>query len=237
MPLSLPPTPDRSTPCYSHPHGATPLHDIRRRAQEHGWATLNNAELLSLMIRDARGVQIAHDLLSSFQGSLDEIARMSLAALDRMPGIGASTAAAIGAALELGRRRLSHDRGKPVQIKRSYDAYEVLRPVLMDLPHEEFWVLLLDTQQQMRVRLRVSVGGVSSTLVDPKVLFRLALEWGATGLIVAHNHPSGHLMPSQDDIALTDRLCKGAPILGLKLCDHLIVTATGYYSFADHGLM
>jgi DNA repair protein RadC len=137
--------------------------------------------------------------------------------------------------LELGRRRKELEPEAKPKIASSKDAFELLRGDLMDLPKEEFWVLLLNRANRVIAKRRISEGGVSGTVADPKIIFKLALEELASGVIVAHNHPSGNLSASQQDIDLTRKLKEGGKLLEIQLLDHIIVAGTRYYSFADNG--
>jgi DNA repair protein RadC len=168
---------------------------------------------------------------------LNELAKLSIKELMKIKGIGEAKAITIVAALELGRRRKETDsEGKP-KISSSKDAFELLRGDLMDLPHEEFWVLLLNRAHRVIKKKRVSEGGVSGTVADPKIIYKMALEELASGVIVAHNHPSGNLTASQSDIDLTKKLKEAGKFLEVQLLDHLIIAGSKYYSFADEGII
>jgi DNA repair protein RadC len=119
----------------------------------------------------------------------------------------------------------------------SASAYDLVRSVLEDLPHEEFWMLLLDRGNRLLDRVRISTGGLHGTVADPKVIFKRALERRASGLVLAHNHPSGQLRPSEEDIRLTRKLMDGSMLLDLSVMDHLIVVNQGYFSFADNAML
>ncbi|MFN5550908.1 MAG: RadC family protein, partial [Bacteroidota bacterium] len=140
-------------------------------------------------------------------------------------------------ALELGRRRREVDAAEKPKIGSSKDAYEMLRGELIDLPHEEFWVLLLNRANRVIKKRRISEGGVSGTVADPKLIYKMALEDLASAVVVAHNHPSGNLQPSQNDIDLTKKLKEAGKFLEVQLLDHLIVAGTKYFSFADEGFL
>jgi DNA repair protein RadC len=152
-------------------------------------------------------------------------------------GIGEAKAITIVAALELGRRRKELQPEERPKIEASRSAFDLIKSDLMDLPHEEFWVILLNRANRLIRTKRVSGGGVSGTVADPKIIFKLALEELASGMIVVHNHPSGNLTPSQSDIALTKKLKEGGKLLEITLLDHLIVSNEKYLSFADDGLI
>ena len=141
------------------------------------------------------------------------------------------------AALELGRRRKESESRERPKVASSNEAYELVKGDLMDLAHEEFWVLLLNRANRLIKKKRISEGGVSGTVADPKIIFKLALEELASGIIVAHNHPSGNLVASQTDIALTKRLKEAGKVMEVQLLDHLIVAGPKYLSFADEGMI
>ena len=155
----------------------------------------------------------------------------------KFKGIGEAKAITIIAAMELGRRRqLSNIKERP-QIRSSRDAFDLIAPILMDLQHEEFWILMLNRSNRVVSRECISTGGVSGTVVDAKIVFRKALEVLASSIILCHNHPSGNLKPSQADIDLTKKLKRAGENLDISVLDHLIVSERGFYSFADEGMM
>ena len=155
----------------------------------------------------------------------------------KIKGIGVAKAITIVAALELGRRRKETDPEEKPKISSSKDAFEQLKGDLMDLHHEEFWVLLLNRANRVIKKKRISEGGVSGTVADPKIIYKIALEELASGIVVAHNHPSGNLTPSQSDIDLTKKLKEAGKFLEVQLLDHLIIAGQKYISFADDGLL
>ncbi|MGB1217429.1 MAG: JAB domain-containing protein, partial [Saprospiraceae bacterium] len=132
------------------------------------------------------------------------------------------------------RRQLSHIKIRP-QIRSSKDAFQILAPMVMDLPHEEFWILLLNRANKVVAKEQVSIGGVTGTVVDAKIIFRKALSSLACGIILCHNHPSGNLNPSQADLQITKKLKQAGETLEINVLDHLIITENGYFSFADEG--
>lgn len=150
-------------------------------------------------------------------------------------GIGEAKAISIIAALELGRRRKSEEVAQRRRITSSREAYEWIYPQLADLPQEEFWVVLLNTANRIIDTLRVSQGGTTSTLVDMRLLFKPALLQQASSLMLFHNHPSGNRLPSRADDQLTLKIKEAAALFDIRVLDHLIVTDTAYYSYADEG--
>lgn len=213
----------------------------REKMKLKGRHTLSDAELLAILIhsgsREESAVALAQRILQSVQQNLLELGKISLAELTKFKGVGEAKAITIAAALELGRRRqLSDIKVKP-QVRNSSNAHEAIAPLLADLDHEEFWILLLNRANRIIGRERVSSGGMAGTVVDAKVIFRLALAGKACAIILCHNHPSGNLQPSQADLDLTNKLAKAGESLDMPVLDHLIVAETGYLSFSDEGML
>lgn len=206
-----------------------------------GTSALSEAELVAILIGSGTAktsaVELAKKVLLLSNHNLNELARLSVKDLMKIKGIGEAKAITIVAALELGRRRKAQDLDEKPKISSSKDAFDLIQGHLMDLPHEEFWVLLLNRMHQVVKKKRISEGGVSGTVADPKIIYKLALEDLASGVIVAHNHPSGNLKPSQSDIDLTRKLKEAGRFLEVQLLDHLIIANRNYFSFADEGLI
>ncbi len=206
-----------------------------------GKAALSDAELIAILIGSGTtslsAVDVGKALLKAANHNLNELARFSLNDLKKIPGIGEAKAVTIMSALELGRRRKEADSLKREQIRSSQDAYQCIRAELLDLPHEEFWVILMNRANMVLKKVPISKGGVSGTVADPKIIFKVALESSASSLILVHNHPSGNLQPSEADKRLTRKMVEGGKMLDLPVLDHLIFTNHGYYSFADEGML
>jgi DNA repair protein RadC len=206
-----------------------------------GKAALSDAELIAILIGTGTAacsaVDLARMLLASVGNNLGAVARMSVSDLCKFKGIGEAKAISIISALELGRRRKEQDPPKFLKITGSRQIYELMRPDLHDESVEQVYLLLLNRTNGLIKKERVSQGGISASVVDPKVVFRFALEQGAHSLILIHNHPSGNLQPSESDKRLTQRLQKIGKELEILLLDHLIYTDQGYFSFADEGIM
>jgi DNA repair protein RadC len=168
---------------------------------------------------------------------LHELSRYSFSELSSIQGLGPAKCSTLLAAFELGRRKRSAERKKGVSVGSSAHAFELFHQHLSDLNHEEMWVLFLSRNNQVIKLEKVSEGGFSGTVVDPKRIFHLALQHKASQLILAHNHPSGNLTPSAEDIRVTEKLIQAGRVLELQVLDHLIVTESSYYSFADEGKM
>ncbi len=204
-----------------------------------GKNALSDAELLAILLGSGTvgesAVALAQRILSEVDYNLHELGKRSVTELQRYKGVGEAKAIAIAAALEIGRRRQLSDLRERPRITGSRDAFQVIAPLLTDLHHEEFWVLMLNKANEVFARERLRTGGMAGTVVDVKILFKTALDARAAAVIAVHNHPSGNLQPSQADVDLTRRLRKAGELLDLPLLDHLIVSERGYYSFADEG--
>ncbi len=213
----------------------------RERLLQLGAGALSDAELLAILIRtgttEASALDLARTVLDRAGNDLGRLGRMSVGQLVRVKGLGEAKAIALVAALELGRRRRNSAPEERVCITTSAVAFDLLHPLMADLMHEEFWLLLLDRGNAVQGRVRVSHGGMHGTVADPKVIFREAIDRRASGVVLAHNHPSGRAVPSEEDIRLTRKLVEGGRLLDITVHDHLIITATGYYSFADNGAL
>ncbi len=206
-----------------------------------GKSVLSEAELIGILIgsgtRTLTAVDLAKQILHSVDNNLNLLAKLSVNDLKKFKGIGEAKAINIVSALELGRRRKEADQPKVVKITTSKTAYDIMRPYLQDMPHEEFWVLLLNRANQLIKPVPISQGGVSGTVVDPKLIFNCALEALASSVILVHNHPSGSLKPSKEDLKLTQQLKEAGRILEIPVLDHLIYTDSGYFSMADKSLL
>ncbi len=211
----------------------------REKLLELGKNHLRDAELLAILIGsgnvDENAVELSARILDSVNNNLTELGKKSITDLCQFKGIGEAKALTIIAALELGRRRQFRDIEQRKQILTSNDMYESIFNELVDLRHEEFWVILLNQANHILKKIRIGMGGVSSTLADPKLILKSALDALSSNIILVHNHPSGNLKPSEADIKLTEKLKKGCALLDIQVLDHLIVSHTGYYSFRDEG--
>ena len=206
-----------------------------------GKAALTDAELVAILIgsgtRDLSAVDLSKIILQKASNNLNELAKLSIKDLMKIKGIGEAKAISIIAALELGRRRKESEVVLRARISSSRDAYEQIQPYLLDLPHEEFWLLLLNRANEVIKPVQVSQGGVSGTVADPKIIFKFAIECLASAIILVHNHPSGNLKPSAADKERTRRLYNAGKLLEIPVLDHLIFTDGGYLSFADEGML
>ena len=213
----------------------------REKLLQKGTQALSDAELIAILIGSGSTSESAVDLSKRIlfeQGdNLSRLSRMSVSYLRRYNGIGEAKAISIVAALELGRRKRIFDSSLSDKVRSSKDAYHHLYTDLIDLNYEEFWVLLLNKANRVIGRHRVSSGGIDSTVVDCRKIFKVAIDQMASSVILGHNHPSGNLIPSVQDKKLTNKVKEGALLLGLQVIDHLIIAGDTYFSFADEGLI
>jgi DNA repair protein RadC len=213
----------------------------RERLLLKGAGSLSNAELLAILLvtgsRKEHALSLARRLLGVGEEPLRALGHMTAAHLMTFPGVGPGKAVTVVAAMELARRYTLSPVIASQTIRQSRDAHGQLTPLFADLMHEEFWVLYLNNANKVQFRFQVSKGGLTSTLVDVRIILKKALELGAVGLILAHNHPSGNLRPSKSDIQITRKTKKAAAIMDIKLLDHLIVHGSEYYSFADEQIL
>jgi DNA repair protein RadC len=213
----------------------------REKLLQKGKAALSDAELIAILIgsgsRNESAVSLSQRILASTDNNLNRLGKLSVAELMKFKGIGEAKAISIVAALELGRRRRSEDALQLKQITSSAAAYELMQPIIGELPHEEFWVVYLNNANKVLKTSQLSKGGITGTLVDVRLAFKTALEIGAVGIILAHNHPAGTLSPSQNDIQLTKKLKRAGESLDIRVLDHLIVTENAYFSFADKSML
>ncbi len=206
-----------------------------------GKNSLTDAELIAILIgsgsREESAVGLGKRILASVDHKINALGKLSVKQLMQFKGIGEAKAITIVAGLELGRRRRGEDEEAVSKITCSKDVFNLLNPVIGDLEHEEFWVLFLNNANKVLQKKQVSIGGKTGTLVDARIVFRSALEYGATGIIIAHNHPSGSLRPSNSDKDLTQKLKHAGSSLDITVLDHLIITEKNYFSFADESLL
>ncbi len=213
----------------------------REKLSAQGRRALSDAELIAILIgsgsRTESAVELSKRILHHYGNDLNNLGRASINELSRFKGIGEAKAISIIAALEIGRRRNETETKMLDTISGSKDAYNIIRRHLMDSNHEEFWVLMLNQSGRVIAKELISRGVIAGTVADPKIIFNLALQHSATSIVMAHNHPSGNLKPSQLDIDLTKKIVNAGKMLDMNVLDHLIITNDGFYSFADEGTL
>jgi DNA repair protein RadC len=213
----------------------------REKLLAKGISSLSDAELIAIIIgsgtRDESAVELSRRILGSVQHNLNELGKLTVDDLQKYKGIGEAKAIGIVAALELGRRRKLSEVVDRQKISSSHDVYEIFHPLLADLPHEEFWIVLLNRSNKIIERVKISQGGISGTVTDVRLILRTALDKLASSLILCHNHPSGNHQPSDADLAITQKIKESGKLMDIALLDHIIVTDGSYYSFADESII
>jgi DNA repair protein RadC len=214
----------------------------REKMMMKGRSALSDAELIAILLgsgtREVTAVELARQMLARANNNLVQLGQLNLDHLMQFKGVGEAKAITLAAALELGRRRQQADAQQRFCIKSSSSAYELLAPVMADLPHEEFWIIYLNRKNDVLNYNRISIGGITGTVVDPRLIFASALKVNACcSIILAHNHPSGNLNPSESDRKLTRQMVEAGKILEIDVIDHVIITDRGFYSFLDNGMM
>lgn len=206
-----------------------------------GAAALSDAELLAILIssgtKEKSALDLARDILGLAQNNLHELGRLGVLELQKTKGIGEARAITIAAALEIGRRRQMGEALQRTAITQSGDAAEIAIPLMRDLTHEVFCVFYLNQSNKILRYEIISSGGLTGTVADIRIMLKNALLQNANKLIIAHNHPSGNLQPSQADKDLTRKLREAAEYMDIKLLDHLIIAGTNYLSMADEGII
>ncbi|MDN5200786.1 DNA repair protein RadC [Fulvivirgaceae bacterium BMA10] len=213
----------------------------REKLLSKGKATLSNAELIGILIgsgtKSLSAVDIAKIILKDVGNDINQLAKLDVNDLRKFRGIGEARAITIVSALELGRRRRKTESAERPKIRCSQDAYDLIRPDLLDQPNEFFWIILMNRANSVIKKHTISTGGLSGTVADPKMIFKAALENRASAVILVHNHPSGNLQPSQADILLTKKLKDAGKVMEIPILDHIIFTDESYFSFADEGML
>lgn len=213
----------------------------REKMLQKGRSTLSDAELIAILIgsgsRDESAVALSQRILASIENNLNELGKLSIRNLTGFKGIGNAKAISIIAALELGRRRREEDPLEKKKITSSNSVFELMQPLIGELPHEEFWIVYLNNSNKVLQKTQLSKGGITGTLVDIRIVLKNALQLGAVGIILVHNHPSGTLQPSLADKQLTQKIKTAGESLDIKVLDHIIITEKAYFSFADDNLL
>lgn len=206
-----------------------------------GKLALTDAELIAILIgsgtRSKSAVQLAQEILHSCKNNLQEFGKWTVNDLQQFNGIGQAKAVTLLAAIELGRRRKASESILKSKVTSAQQVFDHLSPYFMDLQHEEFYILLLSRANTILATKRISVGGMTGTIADGKIIFKEALAVNACGIILAHNHPSGQLKASEQDKKLTSELMKFGKMIDLQIIDHLIFANNQFFSFAENGMM
>ncbi|PLW93157.1 MAG: hypothetical protein C0592_07165 [Marinilabiliales bacterium] len=204
-----------------------------------GRESLSNAELIAVLIgsgtKELSALELARELLAHFDEQFAKLSKASPKELMKIPGVGIAKAVSIVAAFELARRKEGESEHEEISIRRSDDAVKIIAPYLRDKTHEEFYMICLNQANKPLSINKIGEGGFASTLVDVRKLYRIALQDMAVGIILAHNHPSGNLSPSENDILLTMKIKRAGEIFDIKVLDHIIIGEKSYYSFTDNG--
>jgi DNA repair protein RadC len=212
----------------------------REKLMLKGKSVLSDAELIAILIgsgnRNESAVDLSKRILASVDHNLNALGKLSIAQLMTFNGIGEAKAISIISAMELGRRRRNEDATDLTKITSSKMVFEVMQPIIGELAHEEFWVLFLNNSNKILFKTQLSKGGMTGTMVDVRIVFKLAFEQNATAIILVHNHPSGKLQASDADIQITKKIKTAGQQLDISVLDHIIISETGYYSFADEGI-
>lgn len=213
----------------------------REKVMANGIQYLSDAELLAILMgsgtRNTTAVELARKILGGVDNNLHELGRQSISDLQKVKGVGPAKAITLMAAMELGRRRAGTHHVDKIPVKSSETVFKLFHPLMGDLEHEEFWLLMLNRANRVLGRFKVSQGGLSGTVIDTRIILKKALDNLSSSIIVCHNHPSGNMQPSDADVKITEKLKKAAEMLEIKLLDHIIIADKSYFSFADEGLI
>jgi DNA repair protein RadC len=206
-----------------------------------GSSSLSDAELIAILIgsgnRKETAVELARRILVTYDSSLNNLGKKSVMELMQFRGIGQAKAVCISAALELGRRRREEAGIEKPAVHSSKDAFTIMQPLVGDLAHEEFWILLLNRSNRLIDVQRTSQGGISGTVTDIRMILKNAILHTASSIVLCHNHPSGNLKPSSADMSITKKMAEAAKLMDIKVLDHIILADRNYFSFADEGLI
>lgn len=214
---------------------------IRQKLVRQGAAELTDAELLSIILRDGgkelSAIQLSEDILQHYDGNLTELGLEKITKLRMFRGMGIGRAAVISAAMELGKRRKTEESLNIETVTTKEDVVAIFKPLISELPYEEFWALYLGASNRILDRVKISQGSATAILVDNRLIVKRALDKFATSLIIVHNHPSGQPEPSQSDIELTEKLKNAAGLFDIHLADHIVITAGESFSFRGRDLL
>lgn len=213
----------------------------REKLMQQGSRVLSDAELIAILIgsgtRELSAVELARKILALSENNLSELGKLSVSDYMKLKGVGEAKAITISAALELGRRRAVSEPPERPKFASSKQAFTLFSALISDISHEEFWVAFLNRSNLLIERVQISQGGLSGTVTDIRLIMRKALELKASSLLLCHNHPSGNLMPSQEDKQVTLKMKDAAAFFDIQVLDHIIIASNKYFSFADEGIL
>lgn len=213
----------------------------REKFLEKGVENLTNSELLAIIIRSGTiedsAIDVAKKIMSLAKNNLNNLGKLTIKDFTTIKGIGSTKAITLMSALELGRRRKSETLEERPQLNGSRTVFNIFSSILSDLPHEEFWVLFLNRANRIIEKNRISMGAVSGTVVDVRIILKLAVDKLCSSIILCHNHPSGNIKPSEADKKLTSKIKNACTYFDITLLDHIIIGDNQYYSFADEGIL
>lgn len=213
----------------------------REKMLEKGREALSDAELIAILLgsgnQDETAVDLSRHILNDVDNNLINLSLLDINELTKYKGVGTAKAVTVAAALELGRRRRFAEAARQTEIQNSSEAFEYFYARMSDLTHEQFWIMLLNSANNVIKMEQIGVGGLNGTSADPRKIFKIAIENQATAIMLCHNHPSGNVLPSKTDKELTKNVINCGKILDIKVLDHLIIGENRYYSFADHDEM
>jgi len=213
----------------------------REKLLNHGIQSLSDTELLAILLgsgtKNVSAVELARQILVSAGNNLHQLGKLSVVELKQNKGVGQTKALMLLSALEIGRRRNQTEIIQKPKITSSKDVFNLFHPILGDLPHEEFWILILNRSNHVVDKIRISQGGISGTVIDARLILKNAIEKFASGIILCHNHPSGNAEPSEPDKKITQKIQNGANFMEINVLDHIIIADKHFYSFADEGIL
>jgi DNA repair protein RadC len=201
-----------------------------------GTSSLSDPEIVAILIGGSRAEEKSKMLMASIDYRYEKLARLNLFEYRKM-GLTQAESIRLIASLEMGRRRQLQTSADRITIKMSRDVFDLMKPYLIDLVHEEFWALYLNRSNTVIAKEKISQGGISRTVTDVRIIMKKAIEYLASGMILCHNHPSGNLSPSESDISITKKISESGTLMDIQVMDHIIISENDYYSFADNGLM
>ncbi len=211
----------------------TPSYKIKNT----GISSLTNTELISVILGKECSMLVIQNILHDVNNSLKELNKLSYLELSKYHGIAKEKSYRIKAALELGARMFLENSIQTEKLIKSSDAYTILKQCINGSPYESFWVLCLNRQNKIIHKECINNGGIDFSLVDPRKVFKIALDHYATSIILGHNHPSDNCKPSKSDEKITEQLVNAGKFLNITVVDHMIVCDDSYFSFADNGLL